>query len=143
VESNIGDERYRTEPDIWNSDIGLKTVESSIGDERYRTEPDIGNSDIGLKTVESDVRTDFGWNFIPISDIHHPNLWMSISRPTCVTMSVCVSVHVLCPCPSQCPCPCLCPCQNLASPPLVLCNASMLWILWRRRCGIGSAVFYF
>ncbi len=47
---------------------------SNIRDQRYRTEPDIGTSDIGLKSSKSDIISDIGINFCPISDIRYPTL---------------------------------------------------------------------
>ncbi len=47
-------------------------TQSDIRDQRYRTEPDIGTSDIGLKSAESDIISDIGINFCPISDIRYP-----------------------------------------------------------------------
>jgi hypothetical protein len=46
-------------------------TQSDIRDQRYRTEPDIGTSDIGLKWAESDIILDIGIKFRPISDIRH------------------------------------------------------------------------
>ncbi len=46
-------------------------TQSDIRDQRYRTEPDIGMSDIGLKSAESDIITDIGINFCPICDIRY------------------------------------------------------------------------
>jgi hypothetical protein len=46
-------------------------AQSDIRDQRYRTEPDIGMSDIRLKCAESDIISDIGINFCPISDIQH------------------------------------------------------------------------
>jgi hypothetical protein len=48
---------------------------SDIRDQRYRTEPDIGTSDIGLKSSKSDIISDIGINFCPISNIqlHYGN----------------------------------------------------------------------
>ncbi len=45
-------------------------TQSDIRDQRYRTEPDIGTSDIGLKSAESDIISDIGRNFSPISDFN-------------------------------------------------------------------------
>ncbi len=45
-------------------------TQSDIRDQRYRTEPDIGMSDIGLKCAESDIISDIGINLCPISDIN-------------------------------------------------------------------------
>jgi hypothetical protein len=44
---------------------------SDIRDHRYRTEPDIGSSDIGLKRAESDIISDIGVNFYHILNIRH------------------------------------------------------------------------
>jgi hypothetical protein len=44
-------------------------TQSDSRDQRYRTEPDIGASDIGLKSAESDIMADIGINFCPISGI--------------------------------------------------------------------------
>jgi hypothetical protein len=46
-------------------------TQSDIRDQRYRTEPDLGMSDIGLKCTESDIISDIEINFCPISDIRH------------------------------------------------------------------------
>ncbi len=46
-------------------------TQSDIRDQRYRTEPDIGTSDIGLKCAEADIMLDIGIKFCPISDIQH------------------------------------------------------------------------
>ncbi len=43
-------------------------TQSDIRDQRYRTEPDIGTSDIRLNSTESDILSDIGINFCPISD---------------------------------------------------------------------------
>jgi hypothetical protein len=40
-----------------------------VHDQRYRSEPDIGTSDIGMKRAESDILSDIGINFYLISDI--------------------------------------------------------------------------
>ncbi len=54
------------------TDSGEKVAtQSDISDQRYRTQPDIGTSDIGLKSAESDIISDFGINFSLISDIRH------------------------------------------------------------------------
>ncbi len=50
---------------------------SDIRDQRYRTELDIGTSDIGLKRAESDIISDIGINFYAISDIRHPKIHKS------------------------------------------------------------------
>jgi hypothetical protein len=42
-----------------------------IRDLRYRNEPDIGTSYIGLKGLESDIMSDIGLNVLPISYIRH------------------------------------------------------------------------
>jgi hypothetical protein len=52
----------------------ISVTQSDIRDQRYRTEPDIGTSDIGLKSAESDIISDIGINFCPISDIRRQNL---------------------------------------------------------------------
>jgi hypothetical protein len=46
-------------------------TQSDIRDQRYRTEPDIGSSDIELKSAESDIISDIGIKFSPISDIQY------------------------------------------------------------------------
>ncbi len=46
-------------------------TQSDIRDQRYRTEPDIGTSNIRLKCVEFDIISDIGIIFCPISDIRH------------------------------------------------------------------------
>jgi hypothetical protein len=43
-------------------------TQSDICDQRYRTEPGIGTSDIGLKSAEYDIISDIGINFCPISN---------------------------------------------------------------------------
>jgi hypothetical protein len=54
-------------------------TQSDIRDQRYRAEPDIGTSDIGLKSAESNIISDIGINFClyPISDT---NLCKSLLR---------------------------------------------------------------
>jgi hypothetical protein len=49
-------------------------TQSDIRDQRYRTEPDIGTSDIGLKCIESDIIADIGIDFYSISDIQRLQL---------------------------------------------------------------------
>ncbi len=46
-------------------------TESDIREERYRTQLDIVASDIRLSNAEADIRSDFGLNFLPLSDIRH------------------------------------------------------------------------
>ncbi len=46
-------------------------IQSDIRDERDRTEPDIGTSDIGLKRMESDIASFIRLYVSPISDILH------------------------------------------------------------------------
>jgi hypothetical protein len=46
-------------------------TQSNIRDQRYRTEPNIGMSDIGLKSAESDIISDIGINFCTILDIQY------------------------------------------------------------------------
>jgi hypothetical protein len=45
---------------------------SDIRDQRYRTEPDIRTSNIGLREAESDIISDIGMKFYPVSNIRHP-----------------------------------------------------------------------
>ncbi len=47
-------------------------TQSDIRDQRYRTEPDIGMSDIRLNSAESDIIADIGITFVPypISNIN-------------------------------------------------------------------------
>ncbi len=52
-------------------------TQSDIRDELYRTKPDNGTSDIRIKT-KSDIMSDIGLNFLPISDVRHPNLLSSV-----------------------------------------------------------------
>jgi hypothetical protein len=52
-------------------------TQADIRDQRYRTEPDIGTSDIGLKSAESDIISEIGIHFCPISDI---NICLSSQR---------------------------------------------------------------
>jgi hypothetical protein len=47
-------------------------TQSDIRNQRYRTEPDIGTSDIGLKSAKSDIISDIAVNFFPILDIQYP-----------------------------------------------------------------------
>jgi hypothetical protein len=49
-------------------------TQSDIRDQRYRTDSDIRTSDIGLKCAESDIIVDIGINFCAISDIRHQYL---------------------------------------------------------------------
>ncbi len=53
---------------VCTSQVG---TQSDIRDQRYRTEPDIGTSDIGLKCAESDIISDIEIKFSLISDIRH------------------------------------------------------------------------
>jgi hypothetical protein len=46
-------------------------TESDIREERYRTQLAIVASDMRLSNAESDFRSDFGFNFLPLSDIRH------------------------------------------------------------------------
>ncbi len=50
-------------------------TQSDIRDQRYRTDPDIGTSDIGLKCLESDIISDIGINFFPISYVYPTSIF--------------------------------------------------------------------
>jgi hypothetical protein len=55
-------------------------TQSDIRDQRYRTEPDIGTFDIGLKFVKSDIMSDIGIIFCLTSDIRIHYLYVLVAQ---------------------------------------------------------------